>query len=372
MNSVLLIHPNAERYGADRALLVLAGVLLDRRLRVAVVLGQDGPLRSDLEQMGVTVALREVGALRRVEGMAGVARLLRRLPRVVRELSPLAGDYDLVHVNSSVVVGGVLAGAAARKPVVVHVRESYAGRRWMWWAWCLVLSVVARRVVAVSEAIRAEAPPWLRRRTVVVADCPSLPAEQAEGGEGIVCIGRINDWKGQDVLVRALADSSLRALRPAVTFVGDVYPGGEGYRRQLQELVAQLGLEDRVTFAGYTDAPATIARRAGIAVFPSRRPEPFGFALVECMAMGHACIATGAGGPADIVDHGVTGLLVPPDDAAALARSIACLIRDPALRARIGAAARTHVRERYRPDRHGDAIADVYRQALRAGRKGAA
>jgi mannosyltransferase len=97
---------------------------------------------------------------------------------------------------------------------------------------------------------------------------------------------------------------------------------------------------------------------------PSVRPEPFGLALLDAMAHGIACIATDAGGPRDIIRDGETGLLVQPGNAMALADAIEQLHADNELRAQLGRAAASHVRERFSIDATARRIGEVYEELL--------
>jgi len=189
------------------------------------------------------------------------------------------------------------------------------------------------------------------------------PPTAREGGP-VVAVGRINDWKGQDVLVEAVAVLRERGVRVPVEIAGDALPEQRHLEDALRALAAERGVRDDVRLLGYVDDVPSLLARASIFVLPSKRPEPFGLALLDAMAHGLPCIATDAGGPRDMIDHGRTGLLTPMGDPVALADAIERLWNDPDLRARLGAAAAADVRARFSIERTAADVVSVYEAAL--------
>lgn len=129
--------------------------------------------------------------------------------------------------------------------------------------------------------------------------------------------------------------------------VGEVYPGYENVREALFEKVKALGLGDVVSFLGHRDDAEAIFNAADIVVSPTTLPEPFGLVVVEAMAARRPVIATGVGGPAEIIEDGVSGILIPTNKPAVFADRLEELIKDRELRARIGAAARQRVEKAF-------------------------
>jgi glycosyltransferase involved in cell wall biosynthesis len=146
---------------------------------------------------------------------------------------------------------------------------------------------------------------------------------------------------------------------------GNAFPGQEHREKELQDLAVARGVADQVRLLGYVDDIDALLTRAGIFAMPSTRPEPFGLALVDAMARGLASIASDAGGPKEIIRHEVTGLLVPPGDAGALADAIERLSGDPTLRQRLGRAAAEDVRTRFSIDMTARRVGEVYEHLLR-------
>jgi glycosyltransferase involved in cell wall biosynthesis len=192
-----------------------------------------------------------------------------------------------------------------------------------------------------------------------------LPADlrKPAGTLWLGVVGALTPLKGQDVFLDAAAHVAARV--PEARFL---VVGGEPYRTEarlgyaatLGERVRALGLAGRVDFLGERDdAPAVIAN-LDVLVQPSRGPEGLGRTILEAMACAVPVVAVDRWGPREIVAHGETGLLVPPNDAAALADAMARLAGDVALRARLGEAARQWMVAHGEPMR----LARAFRDAL--------
>lgn len=370
---ILFVHPTAERYGGDSALLLLVRGLLRRGWVPRVALPEPGPLTAELDRLGVEWTVVDTGSLRRVFGPVDWVRFaVWGLPRSVVQVRRLARRAELVHVNSSVSVGGVLGGWAARRPVVLHVRESHVDhpRLWRWYG--RLVAARARRVIAISCAVAAEARAAGIDPVDTVHDGLEFPAprdrrDRSGAALHLVSVGRLNDWKGHDTLVTALGLLRERGLEARATIAGDIYPGQEAIRDALQRQIQQAGLGAHVRLAGFVEDVDVLLDDADVFALPSRRPEPFGLALAEAMAHGVPCVATAHGGPLDIIEDGVTGLLVTPGDANALADAIERLWRDPSTRHAIGRAGAASVRERFGIERTLDEVERLYRSVLADG-----
>jgi len=168
------------------------------------------------------------------------------------------------------------------------------------------------------------------------------PKEQTQAhAPELLFTGRVVYQKGLDVLLDALAQ--LTALPWRLTIVGD---GSQ--RATLQQQALCLGLAQRITFSGWLDKEAILAyyRTADVFVFPSRH-EGMPNAVLEAMASGLAVVATRIAGNEELIVNGESGLLVPVDDANALAAALQPLLLEAALRRNMGAAARRRVEEHY-------------------------
>jgi glycosyltransferase involved in cell wall biosynthesis len=153
-----------------------------------------------------------------------------------------------------------------------------------------------------------------------------------------VYLGRLKRYKGVDTLIEAMA--RVRRVRPDLSL--DIAGSGDD-RARLETLARRLGVHDGVRFRGFVDEASKVAllREAVANVFPSPK-EGWGITVMEAAACGTPSLASDAPGLRDSVQDGVTGLLVPHGDPAALADAMLRLAGDPGLVARLGGAARRH------------------------------
>lgn len=374
---VALFDHTARMGGAEFSLLRIVERLDPASVDATVVLGEEGPLADRLRAIGVAVVVCPLDprlSERRKEsldgrGLAGLGALLLfgravlRLRRVFREL-----DVEVVHTNSlkAHLLGGVagrLAGARVLWHVRDHLAEPYlpaAAVR----AVRLAARVVPHGVVAVSASAAREVP---RGDVTVFHQGVALPTlEPAAHRKGsplrVGLVGRIAPWKGQDVFLAAAA----RVVRthPQTEFVlaGSALFGEEEFERRLREAAAGDELRGRVTFLGFREDVHDLFRSLDVAVHASTQPEPYGNVVLEAMAAGTPIVAAAAGGVLEIVRDGHDGVLVPPGDADALAGALVRLLDDPAERARLGAAGRRSVEERFSGTAEAEAVERLYRQ----------
>jgi glycosyltransferase involved in cell wall biosynthesis len=173
----------------------------------------------------------------------------------------------------------------------------------------------------------------------------------------IVAVGRLVEIKRLDRLIDAVAIVARSGPGVHLYLVG-----GGGSRSDLERRAADQGVQDRVTFAGWSaDTPDWYAAADVIALSSEREGTPL--ALIEAAAAARPVVATDVGGVADVVADGETGFLVPPDDVAALADRLLQLWRDPALRERMGAAAPARAAG-YSADRLVGDLDGLYRELL--------
>ena len=175
----------------------------------------------------------------------------------------------------------------------------------------------------------------------------------------IGCVSRFDPVQRIELLVEALR--RLRARFPRLVLV---LVGGGGEQQRIRRLVFEGGVSEQVIFTGFLESPARIQPVLDLYV-ASARKEGLPPSILEAMAAGLAVVATDVPGHRDVVVPGETGLLVTPEDPAALADAIAALLTDPARRKSLGQAGRERVRQEFSISAMVDATAAAYRRAAR-------
>lgn len=185
----------------------------------------------------------------------------------------------------------------------------------------------------------------------------------APGELAAILPGRICEAKNQAVLVEAAALLAGDDLPVRFLFAGEdkrFLGGAKAYHEALIARIAALGVADRVRFLGFVSPVEDVYAAADLVMIPSHQ-EAFGLVAIEAMASG-TCILAGRGGALPtILDHGRTGLLLPPDDAGEWAAAVRSLAADPARRRTLGDAARAAVAQRFTLAHHDAGLQDLYR-----------
>jgi len=187
------------------------------------------------------------------------------------------------------------------------------------------------------------------------------PIPEPDGPVTVAFVGRMLDDKGVRTLIAAHRMLRASDIPCELLLAGSPDPANPASVPQAE--IAGWGREEGVTWLGQVADIATVWRRAHIAALPSRR-EGLPKSLLEAAACGRPLIATDVPGCREIVIHDKTGLLVPVDDAQALAAAILRLVRSSQQRVRLGVAARRLVDERFSADLIGKATVALYRRLL--------
>jgi glycosyltransferase involved in cell wall biosynthesis len=312
---------------------------IGRRFELRIVCLEGlGPIATRLEHSGVAV---ECIGTPDTSVVSSVLTLRRRL----QALRP-----DLLHThNEKAHIRGALASLGLfPAPVLVHTRHGET-RATGWAAIANRLAVWRSRfVVSVSEKAsvicRAEGASGGRTRVIRngidVTDQP-LQIDWGKRRERIVAIGRLTPVKDVTTLLCAMR----RVVDAHPTFTLDLVGDGPS-RPDLERLSQQLGMDRHVTFHGARNDPWNLLVGARLFV-QSSLSEGISLTLLEAMAAGVPIVATRVGGTPEVVDHGVTGLLVPPRDPAALANAMLRLIGDAGLADGIGRSARIRAEQEF-------------------------
>jgi glycosyltransferase involved in cell wall biosynthesis len=294
----------------------------------------------------------------------------RQLLRVIRK-----HRVSLVHLNNgpTVHVAAVLAANLTHIPHVCWLR-SWAPTTTLPWQ---RLTRAHTRFVAVSEAVRRD---WIRagvpgERVTTLYDGTPLPHRHRNGRTGACerpvsspcrfgALGRLVGWKGHLDFVRAAAAVVSHFPSTRFAIMGEEDPAEPGLLSRLQAEIDRAGVHHAVDLLPFDPHPHSFLASLDCLVNPSSRPEPFGMSIIEAMAHGVPVIATDAGGPAEIIVPGHSGLLVPMRQPQSLAAAMIKLVSDPDLRGALGRRGRARVEERFEYRRQANRMSELFAHVL--------
>ena len=289
-----------ELFGADRCALRLAEVLRSIGIEPCLVVPSHRPergLRGEAVARGIPYYERQIA----IATSKGVERPLAVLPRTHRT------DVAVTIFNSTAVIG---APGDVRQKVVI-VREWLLPQLLRHRALTLRHRVGVDAVVGISSDVITQwrscvrgpkrqflVNDWLERDYLDRARASLSREADAEERAGILCIGRFNNWKGQEVLADAYERAfSVTAERPPLRFVGAQEDAQfAGRANAVRARGAAWGWE----VLPFTAEPANYFRKAALVVVPSLNPEPFGMVILEALAHGCRVLAFEGGGPSDV------------------------------------------------------------------------
>jgi glycosyltransferase involved in cell wall biosynthesis len=368
--AILFVHHANDMYGADIGLLHSVNSLDRSKYYPIVVLPADMPtgmLSPELERLGIEYHIAPLGILRRkylsprtiipllIDIWNGAA-YIRRIAR--------GRKVALVYINTIVAVSGGIGARLAGVPVLWHIREIVSMPRAVRWVLYSILRLCADRIICISRAVRdslvSESPQLAEKSKIIYNAVSSVTVNGnveyvelreelgvPESAPLVGMVGRISHWKGQEILAEA-ASLALQE-HPELHFVavGSYFADQAHYLHELEARIKELGVDDKFHLADYRSNVTDVYRSLDIFVLPSRKPEPFGRVTVEAMMQGRAVIATNHGGTCELIQDGVTGILVPPSDPKSLSDAIKLLLEDRSLRERMGKAAAVYAEQNF-------------------------
>jgi glycosyltransferase involved in cell wall biosynthesis len=375
---ILYVDHTATMAGGEIALLHLVRQLDANRFTPIVALLSDGPLAAELKACNVETHILPAGRAlieARKDSLGGNS--LQKITAACSSVARLAAlmdksKIDLVHANS--LKADLLAGLAARlmrRPVIWHVRDRIESDYLSASAthlFRLLAKILPTYIVANSRAtletvhlINPESGSVIHSG-LDLDPYLAVPARPSTAIPRIGIVGRIAPWKGQHVFLQAAA--LVRQKFPAARFqiVGGPLFSETQYDAELRQTAQSLGLD--VEFTGQrSDVPQLLAAM-DLVVHASVTPEPFGQVAVLALAAARPLVATAGGGILEIVQDGVSGLLVPMNDAPAMAAAITRLLADPELAARLARQGRARSAELFSIQRTAGQMMDLYDRLL--------
>lgn len=364
---IICFHQSADLYGSDRSFLQVIEYLADtgRFEKISVVLPRTGPLVQKLNEVGVEVLFMDLSLLSKT--------YLKKLQwgKIIFPLfsfgrkKRLIEQYDLLYINTSVILDGYMLAPFLKLKKIIHIREIPTG--WLSKILSALISRSGATVIFNSESTRKSFAPFDKQFVIHNAFEGYTQSEHIKADNRgrdsflkVLLIGRINTWKGQDFAIRSLAKCQNKNIK--LRIVGSTAAGNESQLTELKTLATELDLTSRVEFVDFIDDPSAEYYDSDIVVVPSIKPEPFGRIAIEAMSAGKPVVAANHGGLPEIVVHGVNGFLFTPGDSDSYNNFISRYLDDPTLIESHGRESGRIFREKFSIERMHRALDKVFQQ----------
>lgn len=335
---VLFLDQSGKLGGAELCLLDIAKPFANGSL---VGLFADGDFRNLLEinHIPVEVLTTQAIQVRKQSSLFSALASLGQLIPLINKVVKRARKYDLIYANTQkALVVGAIASFLARRPLVYHLHDILSLEHFSISNLRVAITLINRfasLVIANSQASKTAFIQSGGKADIVEVvyngfaiqnyQIPEKEPEQLRKKLGLgdkFVVGhfsRLCPWKGQHILIDALAECPENVN---IILVGDALFGEDEYVQELHEKVKALNLETRVKFLGFRDDIPQLMSACDLVVHTSIAPEPFGRVIVEAMLCGKPVVAAKAGGAMELVEDGINGFLVTPNNSQELAQVI--------------------------------------------------
>ncbi|WP_353932241.1 glycosyltransferase [Okeanomitos corallinicola TIOX110] len=301
----------------------------------------DGDFRKLLETNHIPVEVLTTQGIKvnKQSGLFSALASLGQITPLIYRVVQLARKYDVIYANTQkALVVGAIASLFSRRPLVYHLHDILSLEHFSKTNLRVAMTLInnfASLVIANSQAsktafIEAGGNPNIIEVVYNGFEADNYQVDEFEvikireelGINDKFVVGhfsRLSPWKGQHILIDALVKCPENVN---VILVGDALFGEDEYVQELHQKVSALGLEKRVKFLGFRDDIPLLMSACNLVAHTSIAPEPFGRVIVEAMLCGKAVVAAKAGGAVELVEDGMNGFLVTPNNPQELAQVI--------------------------------------------------
>lgn len=334
---ILFVHQGFEFYGSDKMLLlnIKAACIKYPEKKITVILPREGVLSKILEnEYKVNVLIMHLGVIRKYDLKRFHFSAFIRILSFFR-LIALINSCEFVYINSIVIIDYILAARFAKVKVFVHVHELPTGITAK--IFSKLLNFSRANLIFISSASKNAFANLKNKKQFMLWNgvAPlkaSIREEKTKIKIRLLLIGRINNWKGQPLLIKAICLLNEKEKEQIeVKIVGDVFMNQDSLRNKLIKQIKDGNLENSIELLPYTSKPEVFYNWSDAVIVPSVLPEPFGLVAIEAMSLGKLVIAANHGGLSEIIEDNVSGLLFEPDNEKELALKICALIQNPYL-----------------------------------------
>ena len=356
MKTILIIHQSAELYGSDKTMLYFLSELDKTKYLPIIVLPFDGPLKNELEKNNIKVVIAPVLKIyRKMFTPKNIFKFIKEYYQGIKALDSLNKEYkfDLIYTHTLAALIGILFAKKRKIKHLWHVQEIIAKPKILNFLFKKALSFDCnhkvvydsiatmnfwiennKKLVNKSEAV------WNGVETKNIKSFTDFEIQEVRENfffsskDEIVIslVGRINSWKGQQLLLKSFNQLVKKYNNIKLVYLGSAPPNQENFEIELKNQILEFGLVNKVVVIPFQKEIEKFWNSIDIAVVPSTEPEPFGMVVIEAMLAKKPVIASNHGGPTEIIIQNETGLLFEPNNHNSLSQALEKLIQDKQLR----------------------------------------
>lgn len=350
MKTILYLHAGAEMYGADKILLELVSGLDKTKFRPIVILPTDGILREKLEEANIFVHVISYPILRRKyfnpKGIIDyISNYKNKSDDIIRFLNKNDIKVDLIHVNTLAVLEGIRLKKKLNVPLYWHIHEIITHPKMINNFLCWCVNRYADKAIVVSgpvkqhlinSGVNSEKIKVIHNGIDSSIFSPDVKSDYLyeewnipKNAIKVGMIGRVNNWKGQEDFLDALAPL-LNSFDNLYLFViGSAFEGQEWRISTLKEKIKSLSHNNRIIFSEFRKDNYAVEHFFDILILPSTSPDPLPTVVLETMGCGRCVIGYAHGGITEMVKDEYNGELVSPLDKKALRKAVEnCIVNE--------------------------------------------
>ena len=348
---ILFIHQSSDLYGSDKTLLLLLKNLDKSSFNPIVILPNEGPLKTALEQEKVDVIIAPVLKLyRNMFSLKSILQFCKDYKKANKILDKLYVEhkFDIVYSNTLAVLLGLLFSKRRKIKHLWHVHEIIVHPKIIASIFPKLLYQYANIVVCNSNAttinLTSRNSKLISKTTTIYNGLEAMQQQQTAADRFgfketdiiITLVGRISRLKGHLWLLKTFLKHLNVNPNVKMLFVGSTVLGQEFYLDEIKDIIIKNNLTEKVKVLDFKNNLYDIWKITDIAVMPSIEAESFGLVAVEAMLAKKPVIGSNHGGLTEIIINNETGFLIEPNNEIALADSLKTLIENPEIRTKFG------------------------------------
>jgi glycosyltransferase involved in cell wall biosynthesis len=388
MKSILFIHQSAELYGSDKTILMFISSLDKTKYLPIVILPFEGPLKIEFEKNNIKVIISPVLKLyRKMFTPRNIIKFFKEYRQGIKVLDKLHQQYNfkLVYSHTLAALIGISFAKKNKIKHLWHVQEIIAKPK--------IFNLSFKRILAVNSNHKIiydsketmkfwiDGNETLTRKSDFIWNGLDVNQKSITSFEDIEnvrkdffevkkdsivigLIGRINSWKGQQLLLKAFSLIVEKHQGAKLVFIGSAPSNQEFFEIDLINKIKIFNLQDRVKIIPFQNNIWQFWDSIDIAVVPSTEPEPFGMVAIEAMMSKKPVIAANHGGLTEIVIPNTTGILFEPNNDIALADALIELLNNSEKRKSFGEAGYLRANTHFSLKNHVDKFEKTFEELI--------